>query len=758
MSKSDHISPRAKIILLYLLLVLGFGIAILWASVKVIWVNGDMWRAKASNRTMNYVEQPAHRGNIYSSDGKLLATTVPECDLYLDFGKHPELDNRGKVRKTSTGDTIFFTPISDSAFVNGIDTVCSILGNAFPEKGASYYKDTITKLRNSTSARKGCLRIERHVPYSDWDKICRVKGWSAGVVKYVDGVSVIHNKRFHTYGNMAECVVGFNPTDFEKKYTGLEDYYDSILRGQDGLILCRRLTRGAWLPVEQGSTIPASAGDSVRTDPIPGHPVVDGVDIVTTIDTRLQDIAHYALERTLRNMNGSAGCALLLEAETGNVLVSASLVRDSNGNYYESRYRNVAVKDKYQPGSVFKPVVLTAMYNDPEVHLDTAMLLPVGQKRFSTTSTIVLDHGDDRRDTVPLWRAVQTSSNVAFSELGWRFYNKRRNDLLKRITDIFPFENINPDITGTEYDCTPKGERYSMRSDDNFLRMCYGYTITVSPLRLATFYNALANGGKMMKPRFCKALVKDGVRTELPPQVLKEHVCSQQTASTIRDMLVGVVEHGTGDNIASENYSIAGKTGTAEKSSTDRNIHNITFVGFFPADKPKYTCLVLIEDVDKRFYGRSVSPVFKEIADCVVSLDKDLDCRPTMKNLMQRNAKERHKGGYSLPTTTKAPTNDVRRIMKLLGLNQSDVTSNSLWCTFTQPSDSTGTAAYVNYELPDVVPNLIGMTIKDALLMCRSMGLDVTFEGYGKVVSQEPRARSPIAPGKKIHLKLKSKK
>ncbi len=750
--KRDQTSSRAKMILLYLILVLGFGIAILWASIKVIWVDGSKWRQKAESRTMNYIEQPANRGDIYSSDGKILATTVPECDLYLDFSIRPKRDKNNEIIRDKKGDTVLYTPIHDTNYAKYLDSVCIILHNAFPDSSVAFFRNKIDSERKKT-VRRGCISIINHVPYSDWDKICRFPGWANGVVKYKDGQSVIHNKRFHTYGNMAECVIGFPRAD-HKSFTGLEGYYDSILKGHDGLILCRRLTRGSWIPVGRGSYIAASESDKVVTDSIPGHPVIDGLDIVSTIDTRLQDIAHYSLENTLRTLGGTAGCAILIEVETGNVLVCSSLVRDSSGNYAESPNRNVALSDLYEPGSIFKPVLLTAMYNDPSFTLDTAMLLPVGRKQFSPTnlSKEVLDHGLPN-DKYPLWKAVAVSSNVAFCELGWRYYNSRRDSLLEQVKRVFPYDKLQLDISGPENNCRINRLKY----DNDFLRFCYGYTNSVSPLRMATFYNALANKGHMVKPRFCRAIVKNGKEIDLPVVTLREQICSPETATTLRDLLVGVVEGGTGDNIKNNTYSIAGKTGTAE-TSPGAPTSNATFVGFFPADKPKYTCLVLLRDIYR--FGRDAAPVFLEIADCVVSLDKELDCRPTVKKLaeMRQNKKSKHpEQRYLLPTISKGPQADIRRAHKRLGLSHNNITHRTLWCTFRDAVDSLNQpAAYVDYQLPvKQVPNCYGMTIKDALLLCRSVGLDVSFEGFGKVYSQEPRGRTPLVPGMKVHLMLR---
>lgn len=750
MPQKEHISQRTKIGLLSTILVIGFGTALLWAGIKVTWVDGDMWRKRAEQLSKNYIEKKAQRGNIYSADGKILATTVPECDLYLDLSRRPMRDKNGNIKLTENKDTIFDPPIADSNYLKYIDSVCLVLHKAFPDSSAETFKRIIDSKRNSKGP-NACVRIKRHVPYSDWDRICRFPGWSRGVVKYVDGKSVIHNKRFHTYGNMAESVIGFNISYLEEKYTGMEGYYDSILRGQDGLLLCRRLTRGSWIPVGQGSNVVAAESDSLLTDSIPGHPVIDGRHIISTIDTRLQDIAHYSLSHALRRYGSTAGCAILIEAETGNVLVCSSLILDSTGNYSELPYRNVAVTDLYEPGSIFKPVLLTAMYNDPTFTLDTAMLLPVGKKTFSKNSKIVEDHGLSNA-LYPLWKAVAVSSNVAFCELAWRYYNNRRDSLYNQVHRIFPFGKINADIVCTEYN----SRTHKLTYDNDFLRFCYGYTSAVSPLRMATFYNALANKGRMVKPRFCKAVMNGDIIEELPVETINESICSPQTAEILRDLLIGVVEEGTGDNIKNDTYSIAGKTGTAV-TSPNAPTSNATFVGFFPADKPKYTCLVMMRDI--KSFGRNAAPVFQDIADCVVSLDKDLECRPTMMKLAEIH-KSKSKGNITVqtaPTVAKAPQAEVRSILKRLGANYGHVTRRATWCTYRDAVDSLNLkAAYISYELPyGQVPNCYGMTVKDALLLCRSMGLDVSFEGYGKVVSQEPKAKTPIGSNTKVHLRLK---
>ena len=759
MSRRQPISGRTKASIVFLTLILGFGMLIIGALIRVIWVTGNDWREKASKSMSRYIPQKANRGNIYSSDGKTLVTTVLECDLYLDFTQKLEPSKKVKNRM----DTI--KTIADSNFrwsiirkkdrkkdtilrdtVYYLDSVCNILHEVFPETSVEAFRKKIVYHRDTTH--RGCVLIKRHLPYSDWNRICKVPGWGRAVVKQVDSISVIHHKRFKTYGNMAESVIGFNASYSNDIYSGLEGYYDSILKGQDGLVRCRRLTRGTWIPVGRGSII--SVDDSLRTDSIPGHPVIDGKDIVATIDTRLQDMAHYSLEKSLRHYGSSAGCAILMEVATGNVLVCSSLVLDTNGNYRETPNRNVPLTDLYEPGSIFKPVLLTAMYNDTTFALDTSMLLPVGVKTFSKNSQIVKDHGVPNA-IYPLWKAVAISSNVAFCELAWRYYGNRRDTLLNQVKAIFPYQPMRVDIKGPEY----PGRTNTLRYDNNLLRFCYGYVSSVSPLRMVTFYNAIANEGCMVKPRFCRAIIDDGKVEELPVQYIHERICSPQTAKTIRDLLVGVVEGGTGDNIKNETYAIAGKTGTAE-TAPGSPLSNVTFVGFFPADKPKYTCLVMMRDV-RHVFGRNAAPVFLDIADCVVSLDKDLECRPTLEHLAEKYAQ---KGGSidDPPTVSKAPQITVRRAYRKMGLDFGNITKVGRWSYYRDADDSLNVeSGYEPYKVPSgQIPNCYGMTVRDAILLCRTMGIDVTFEGYGKVYAQEPKAKTPLAKTeKKVHLKLK---
>jgi cell division protein FtsI (penicillin-binding protein 3) len=294
---------------------------------------------------------------------------------------------------------------------------------------------------------------------------------------------------------------------------------------------------------------------------------------------------------------------------------------------------------------------------------------------------------------------------------------------------------MNPDLAVQE---TRTGV-VPLRSDRDFLNLSYGYSCTVTPLQMVAFYNAIAGGGKMVKPLFCREILDGGRRREIKPVVLNEHVCSEETAKQMREMLVGVVEKGTGSNIYNTVYGIGGKTGTALQSQ-DRSVKNSSFVGFFPADNPRYTCMVLLEGTS--IAGRyAAAPVFKKIADCVVAFDKELgsirlqdSCRVVR------------------PVATKAKRQQLEKVHALLGLPFSvgDTTAATEWTIYSAEQEG-----YCNYQPPTgVVPDCKGMTIRDALQLLRGMGFEVRFSGRGKVIEQSPKARTAARSGAIVTLKL----
>ena len=715
-----------KMLVLYLLLVVVVGGAMLASTIKTQVVNGEMWRKKAKSREVIERIEPARRGNIISTDGKVLATTVPVCDFCLDLGRWPRM-TPAEIEKYPKRYKEYQE--RDSSFRANLGKVCSILHSCFPAKSYQYFYNRIINEYDKTK-RSRCLYVARRVPYSQWETIRRLPGWGGYVVSKTAEGSVMSYVRAHIYGNLGENTIGLHyKTPQKEGYTGLEGYYDSVLRGKDGKYICRRLTRGIWLPMEDGD-VPDEDSTLVQHRE-------DGKSIVATIDTRYQDIAESALRNSMNQYGGQAGCAILMEVETGYVLACSSLTRDTNGQLKENLWSNVACSDSYEPGSTFKTVVMTSMLSDKQIALDTSKRVRAGGvKRFSATSGEINDGHGFATDTASLPGVLAKSSNVGMCELAWEYYRNRREDLKKGIESIFPFGRMHPDIEVLE----PNTRTGKLNSDRDFLNLSYGYSATVTPLQLITFYNALANGGRMVKPLFCREII-EGRRSRLvKPVVLNEHVCSEEVAAQMRSMLVGVVEHGTGNNIRNTVYGIAGKTGTTQ-GITDKSIKNSSFVGFFPADNPRYTCLVLVERTS--IAGRyAAAPVFRKIADCVVAFDKELGSIRLSDSIRVER-----------PVATKSPRTQLETIHRLLGMPfaMADSTQATPWAVY----DAT-VGGYMNYQVPSgVVPDCHGMTVRDAMRLLHKVGLKTRFSGQGKVVSQSPKPRTPVRRGATVTLELK---
>lgn len=757
MEENKHSDKRMArgMTVLYLLLTVGVGVAIVAGIVNIQWKNGDAWRARSAKRTDDVRTDPARRGVIYSSDGKILATTVTECDLYLDLHNAVKNDEHGHPTYDKNGQPVQTGPIVDSNFNRYVDTVSLMLAAASAQHDAAYYHDRIVAERSRKSPRR-CFLVERHVPYSVWLEITKLPGWSRGVVRQVDEQSVRHQERAHIYGNMAENTIGFRNQRGSATYTGLEGSYDSILRGQDGKFRCRRLTKGMWLADEQHGTreVPQRT-DQDHVDTIILQGKVDGRNIVSTIDTRYQDIAESSLRGALRRYGGQAGCAILMEMQTGYVLACANLAVDTSvHDFREVRDRNVAVSDVIEPGSTFKTVALLAMLTDPETRIDTAAEFAAWHKDFGGKGGTVSDDHAVRdsvgniRTTLNVREIIQHSSNVGMADMGMKLYGDRRDRLRSRMLDIFPYDNLNPDVKA------PQSRAYiheDMHPVSNFTRLCFGYSTRVSALQIATFYNALGNGGRMVKPQFCKGVMYGDRLVENKPVVLKQRICGRDDALLMRHLLEEVVERGTGNNIRNNTYGIAGKTGTAYHNYANTKRYNASFAGFFPSENPRYTCYVLLEDVPS--FGRQAAEVFKAISDCVVAVDKRLSdgaVRSVWPRLEADSAK-----ALQRPVVARGDQSEMRRLYRLLRQPFPSSDSVCRWVVFRAATDSTE-AQYVPYNPAEgQIPVCTGMTARDAVALLETMGYRAQVNGYGKVTAQQPRAGTRAKQGSTVVLTLK---
>ena len=742
-TKYDGKKAAKRMLVVYLLLFIGAGTSIIWALINTQMVNGEKWRKMAMNRERDLKTDMARRGNIYSSDGNILATTLPVCDLYLDLGRKEKKDAKGHTVRDTNNNPIIETQLADSLLMKGIDAVAVLLSEDSKVHSAAYYKEKILNERAKEHPSQ-CFLIQRGIAYSTWEAIRETKGWGRAVVRKVDDHSVIHQERAHIYGNMGENTIGFRNSRLSNSYTGLEGYYDSVLRGQDGQYWCRRLTRGVWIKSsDQTSHYAEFEGTTVDSTIVKER--IDGSDIVATIDTRYQDVAESSLRKALRTYGANSGCAILMEMETGYILACSNLIYDTNVHeYMELSNNNIACSDLYEPGSTFKSVLLTAMMNDTSIVIDTAEKVRVGYKIFSKYSGEINDGSHATLDTVSVAKVIAMSSNVGMCEIGWKNYRTRRNDLKEQVMKIFPFAPLKLDVKTGEY----PGTVNDLTPDRDFLNFCYGYSAKVSAMQVLTFYNALGAGGRMVKPLFCRGIMENGKLKPFEPVVLNERICSPETARIMKELLVGVVENGTGNNIKNNTYGIAGKTGTAVFSYQNQHIYTASFAGFFPAENPKYTCLVVVKRVAA--HGRqAAAPVFKDIADCVVAVDKELGY-VKLKSNPEDNQKK------MLP----APVGRQKQLQEAyasIGQSYNSTTPEAEWVMYVKPQDTVET--FEGYQLykwyRGVVPDCTGMTVREALALLHEVGLQAKVEGCGKVVSQYPKSGTKIPAGnQKVTLKL----
>ncbi|MBQ4377403.1 MAG: transpeptidase family protein [Bacteroidales bacterium] len=704
--------------------VIGGGL-LLYGLIKTQGVNGEFWREKSKERRTADLSDPARRGDIYSSDGKTLATTITVCDLYIDLG-YREVKTADKVAQRDKNNKIVYdTTIKRADFVRYLDTVCLLIHEAVPSTSKAEWRRKLVAERSKQRPNQ-CFLVARNIPYTSWLKLKEVKGWGRGVIEQVEdkedinkSKDVRHHMRMRIYDNLAGNVIGFKNGMLDC-YTGLEGYYDSILRGQDGLYEARRLTRGVWLPET------------------PKRAKVDGQHITATIDTRYQDIAEQSLRQALTDRHATSGCVVLMEASTGYVLACANLCNDTSNRsrYIERIDRNMACSDRMHPGSTFKTVVVAAAMNDDSVHVDTNMRLRSNYKNFDGTEQGEIKDEHPVGDTISLAEAVIYSSNVAMADFGWKLYRKRRSAFKSQVQRVFPSEILHLDVRTNE----SRQRINNLRPNRDFLNFCFGYSTAVSPMQLITFYNAIANDGRMMKPLFCRSIITDNGVTEIKPIEMEDHRLNLASVQFLRNTLQRVVSDGTATSIRGTSYGIAGKTGTAKVNVEEGSTNDAFFVGFFPAEQPKYTCLVLIHNTYSSG-GAASAPVLKRVADGVMALDKDLG-KVKMDRLDWKTA-----DADRVPSTVKGYMPEIMASYKRMDMPFALADSNYRWVTYQED--------FQNYSpRTDIMPNCVGMTIKDAMRLLDELGIKVRFSGYGRVKSQQPKARTPIRRGNTAVLTL----
>jgi cell division protein FtsI (penicillin-binding protein 3) len=555
-----------------------FGLAVMFKLFNIQFVQGDKYRAMASERIIKNVVIPANRGNVYSVKGNLLATSIPKYDIRFDA-------------MTPTNKTFekYVKPLSDSL-------------SKYSGKPSNYYQNEIRKAREHHNR---YYLIARNVGYSHYIRLRSFPLLKLGAFK--GGLIVEQTtKREHPMGGIAQRSIGYERFDENGNVTraGIDGAFGvKYLRGTDGQRKKQQIGKGQWKPLNDANEI----------DP------KNGYDVYTTIDVNIQDIAHHALLEQLEKYKADHGCVVVMETKTGEIRAISNLGRNSDGYYYERL--NYAVGESHESGSTFKLMAVTAALEDRVIDTSDVVDTEKGIIWFYGKPVRDSHHGGFGKITVA--KAFEVSSNTGIVRAIDKAYRKTPSKFVDRLYDMNLNDALDLPIIGEPKPIIPDPRIKNGRWSGIALQwMAYGYGVSFTPLQTLTFYNAIANDGEMVKPQFLREVKEfDHVVVPFEKEVINKHICSKETISKVQQLLKNVVEkkHGTGHSLYSKNFSMAGKTGTCQKDYAQKDKINYisSFAGYFPAENPKYSCIVVIHEPDKSvgYYGADVSgPVFKKIA------------------------------------------------------------------------------------------------------------------------------------------------
>ncbi|MCB0489870.1 MAG: penicillin-binding protein [Cyclobacteriaceae bacterium] len=685
---------RVRVAFLFVVL---FAVAVIVKTSHIQFVEGEEWTKISEQITFDYKKVKATRGNIYSDNGSLLATDLPFYKVALD----PRL-------------------ASDKIFKAGIDSLSIFISRYYKDKSATEYKRIIQDARAAN--RQYIVLNRKQINYqtkkmmSSWP-IFREGRYSGGVI--FEKIDV----RYRPFSNLSRRTVGF--VNENGNGAGLEYSFNEALGGQDGEALFQKIAGGTWKPVFDANNIKSK----------------DGLDIETTLDINLQDVAETSLYRAMEKHQADEGTVVVMEVKTGHIKAISNLTR--HGNNYSELF-NHAVGGLFEPGSTFKLVTMMALLEDTNIRLSDSV--ETGKGEFTFYKNKVRDHHDGGYGTITIKQAFELSSNVAMAKLLDHHFGLKPSTFLKYVDDLKLSKPLGLQIAGEGY---PKIARPGTKAWSGITLpwMAYGYGFEITPLHTLALFNAIANGGKMIKPIFVTSISKaDQVKQEFSTETINSKICSSATLNKLRLLLEGVVDNGTASNLKNAHYKIAGKTGTAQILENGKyNKKYITsFVGYFPAHDPKYTAIVLIKNPKGwQQYGNNVAgPVFKEIADNIYSRDINLHLAMEKKKVLESGV---------FPVIQAGMQDELTMLCNELGVSNHSSTEEE-WIRAAR----NGSSVLWNNNTPgkDQVPNVKGMTFRDALFLLEKSGLRVEHQGKGRVVEQSINPGTRVSKGNKIYIRL----
>jgi cell division protein FtsI (penicillin-binding protein 3) len=591
--------------------IVAFSLVILGRVFYLQHIQGNYWRSEAKKQQQRFVETDADRGTIYSEDGNMLSTSIPFFDIYIDFGADGLREKNGK------------------RFTENVDSLSMTLAALFGDKSSVTYKKELQAQYNKKIKNRYYL-LKNNISFQQYKMLRKAPLVRMG--KNKSGfIAEVKNKRLNPYGLLANRTIGlsreFIDSDGKIKNlnVGLEHTYDSVLRGETGKKLVRFIAGGVYVPVE---------GYEIEPE--------QGKDVVTTLDVNIQDITENALLKMMQFNECDHGTCIVMEVKTGKIKAIANLGKNDKGEYWEDL--NYAIRAS-EPGSTFKLATMLALLEDGYATLNSKVNLEKGV--WQVARRTVYDSERHDKTEVTLKQAFEHSSNVGMAKMVWTNYSKDPMQYISRLRKLRMNQLSGIDLVGETSPIvkTPKSKTWSATS---LPWMSFGYEVLVSPLQTLMLYNAVANEGKMMKPYLVNEIRQGGITLKKnEPEILDGAICSERTLNQLKEALAGVCaeEGGTGYKLfIGSPYQVAGKTGTALVANGKRgyadHIYQSSFAGYFPANDPKYSIIVVIKNKPfaKQFYGASVAgPVFKEIADKLFAQQAAVPFKDSLENIDYSN-------------------------------------------------------------------------------------------------------------------------
>ena len=699
MNKFDakKIMPRYRAISLVMIIL---AVCVVGKSLYIMTAKRDYWMKVAERQKRDSVTVKPNRGNILSCTGQLLASSLPEFKIYMDFVALKEAK-------------------SDSLWDVKVDSICNGLHKIFPDKSAAEFKQHLSE---------GKAKMKRHwAIYNErinYNTFCEVK--DLPMFKLNSNKSGFHweefNARQRSYGSLAGRTIGAMYGAKDTARFGLELSYDSILRGTNGIVH-RRKVRNKFLDI---------------TD----TPPIDGADIVTTLDVSMQDLAERSVINELKEINGNVGVAIAMEVKTGDIKAIVNMEKCFDGQYRE--IHNHAVSDLLEPGSVFKPASLLVALDDGVV--DTTLHVETGSGVWQMYGRDMKDH-NWRKGGYGLLTFAQTlwySSNIGVSRIIDDHYKNNPEKFVQGIHRLGLADDLKIPLVGATPARIRMPHKNSHGQYDNWSKtalpwMSIGYETQVPPISTLTFYNALANNGTMMRPRFVTKVVKNGETImEFPPEVMHEHIAKDASIKKMQTILEQVVSIGLGKKAGSPNFKVAGKTGTAQMSKGAGGYKSgvvnylLSFAGYFPADNPRYSCIVCIQKSGLPASGGGMSgKVFHEISEGIMAQSLKLDVKDA-----------RDSASIFVPQVKDGNILAADYVLTHLGINAKTTWSGNSFAgkPIWGKAETIGNK-YIKLEKQKqygkgTVPDVIGLGARDAVYQMESRGIRTQIYGRGKVVKQ----------------------